>query len=558
MKNDVFIYYPISVIYLGISFQAYAFAFAFNLRSFFYNAMTLYCSTYVLYLFLVAILTYPPNPPHKSLFLQMDFLSLIFNQPIRRLLRFGWILSLILFFLFSTPCLAIWIPSGSREKVLSTAETRQETSATTDYITKKDLQEFARQMKNSWERLAGIDHSNFNDFQFPIEVDLIFRLRLGIKSNRSVLKDELLEGHIKNQQLTRVQRRTVKQPFVDSLPSSASSVRKFVDDVTNGTSRPLNAYTWPGGSSKDFLLTKSRAHSFDTLCSEMQITYANGTTEHISWFYLSHKFFGKNAITIYIYPAEHASPLCGFGKNNGDSLFLKEHGDLSQRLVRDTSDLMAINKYGWIRLEDINTGKIRPSEHLIVSTDAVETNIFGEVRKIRDNYYGLQKILELRSLWLKTEEEFENALTEFNNFGFLILSITALVSSTIVVVVTAKKANAGELAVVIVEFIVLILFLYVLTHALVVFSRGDDFIVDYEVSQETNHTYGDINVRGSFQRRDVLVGKRQGLAVMLVIAEICAIVAFIIVFANVIRLFRIRWRPKKVISPITEDKEFSD
>ena len=57
---------------------------------------------------------------------------------------------------------------------------------------------------------------------------------------------------------------------------------------------------------------------------------------------------------------------------------------------------------------------------------------FRDVQRAWSDYYGTQKWTEQRSLWLKTESEFESALAAYDNFGFLLLSITALVSSTIV------------------------------------------------------------------------------------------------------------------------------
>ena len=401
--------------------------------------------------------------------------------------RFPWLFSLTLLFLLISPGSAKWKredycdSTGTRHTPFSTVETRQMRAATNDYITREDLQEFGRQMNNSWDRLGGVDHSTFNDFEFPNEVDVVFRIHMGIKSNEPVLKDVIFNKNLRNGKLITVQMITVNQPFVDSVPPTASAVRKFADDITNRTSRPGDVYWWVGGQIMDFNLTKSRVRQVSGECSEFEIHHPDGSIERIAWFFL---VSDTDKYTVYIFPSEHGSPLCGLveDRTRGDSLFLKDHGDLSQRLIRSSSDHLSPNYPGTIHEIQMNSGKSSPSKHYVNDTKNSHNEVyFRDVQRAWSDYYGTQKWTEQRSLWLKAESEFESALAAYDNFGFLLLSITALVSSTIVAVVTVKKATIGELAVVFVELIVIILFLYVLSHALVVFSRGDDYVVDYEI-----------------------------------------------------------------------------
>ena len=206
---------------------------------------------------------------------------------------------------------------------------------------------------------------------------------------------------------------------------------------------------------------------------------------------------------------------------------------------------------GTIFQEDLNSGNpgnIAPKLHFVNSTTTGNSPYFFDIQKAWSNYYGIQNLGERRTLWLQAEEAFEQSLAAYDNFGFLLLSITALVSSTIIAIVTVKKASRGEFAVVVVKGFVVLLFLIVVTHALAVYSRGDDFVVDYEVRQRMLGYYYDdpdykIQVWGFFQFREALVGKRRKVPGMLVDAEVCAIIACIVVFGKIIRLL---WNRKKV------------
>ena len=164
-------------------------------------------------------------------------------------------------------------PTSKQHRPFSTAETGQTRAATTAYITRKDLQEFVKQMNNSWDRLDGIDYSTFNDFEFPNEVDIIFRIHMGIKLEEAVLKDALINGVLRNGKLHTIQMITVNQSFVELVPQSAVSIRTFVNDVTNGTSRPGDSYWWVGGDIDDYNLTISRVRRLSAECSESDIYY---------------------------------------------------------------------------------------------------------------------------------------------------------------------------------------------------------------------------------------------------------------------------------------------
>ena len=439
-------------------------------------------------------------------------------------------------------------PGGSDTAGQTRAETR-------NYITRKELEEFERQMNNSWDRLVedGVDMLLDNDFKFPMEADVIFRLYYGIATNKSVLEDGIFVGtrestllgvgdgdtpprDIENQRLTLYRKTKVKQPFLSHLPSSTASIREFVSAVTNRTSSMGDSYHWVDSQIGDFNYTKSRIRNIETHCRRLSIHRHNSKrVEDISWV-ISRS--GSNNFSVYIFPAEHGSPICA-----GDSLFLKDHGELSQRLARISSDHWTTTTTGTISNEDMNTGNVRP-KHFIISNSS-ESVYFFDILKAWSYYYGTQKWPDRRTNYVKAQNDAEQALVAYDNFGFLLLSITALVSSAIIAVVTLRKAPRGQLLIVLVQGIVVALFLYVLTHVLFVFLRGDDFVVDFEVQQRTVHFYQDFVVHGFFRRREAAVGKSLRIPTVLITAEVCTIITNIIVFGNIFRLF---WRRKKKVA----------
>ena len=94
--------------------------------------------------------------------------------------RFRWIFLGMSFFLLASLGNAAWNTEyyccsyGTRHEPRSSAETRQSRAATTEFITRKDLQEFQKQIDNFWECMGVIDHSTFHDLEFPNELDIVF------------------------------------------------------------------------------------------------------------------------------------------------------------------------------------------------------------------------------------------------------------------------------------------------------------------------------------------------------------------------------------------------
>ena len=400
------------------------------------------------------------------------------------------------------------------------------------FITTSDLKEFEKQINNSRDRFGGIYTSKESHLTFPDEVDLIFRMYYGLNTSEQVLKDSLLHGAIYNPIVRIDQKTSINQPFVNSLPSTVSSVQRFVNLVTNGTSKPGDVYFWSSGNIYDFNLTASRVRKIIAFCHEMSVDFSGHRTENITWFFYTSLL--EESYRVFVFPSEHGSPLC----YKGDSLIGRGHGAYSQPLLRVRSTHSEQSYLGPVSEQDLNPGNIRP--RIFSFTANNRSSPF--LRKLLKSYSGNYGLLAMegtaQSMLVGAESAFEQELAMYNNVSFLILSLTGLVSSTILVVLTAKGASYREIILVIVEALVVVVFLFVVTYSLVVFTRADDYVVDYRVSQSTVHHFeGNITVRGSLQRLDAAVGKRFSLPKVLITTVVLANISTLVALGNIVRLF---------------------
>ena len=267
----------------------------------------------------------------------------------------------------------------------------------------------------------------------------------------------------------------------------------------------------------------------------MSVYFPGQQTDNITWLFYHSK--PEESYRVFVFPSEHGSPLC----EKGDSLLLRGHGENSQRILRTSSDHSPVTKIGPISEKDFNPGNIRPRIFSFTTNNTMinRTNPFlFELLKLEGSKYGLLLGGMTRNMLIRAESEFEQELAMYNNVSFLILSLTGLVSSTVLVVVTTERLSKRELVIVIVEGLIVVLFLVVVTHSLIVFTRADDYVVDYYVSQKTVQYFeeGNITVIGSFKRREVTVGKRNGLPLVLITTEILAFASTVVVIGNIVRL----------------------
>ena len=92
---------------------------------------------------------------------------------------------------------------------------------------------------------------------------------------------------------------------------------------------------------------------------------------------------------------------------------------------------MAYNK-------DMNTGKVLPKIHFNAFNNTENYIYYSKIQKAWSFYHGFQKWPDRRTNYVKARDDAEQAMAAYDNSGFLLLSITALVSSGIIAIVTSR------------------------------------------------------------------------------------------------------------------------
>ena len=403
----------------------------------------------------------------------------------------------------------------------------------TKYISTGLLQEF--------KKLIGIHHEDFpvtccvND-TFAKEVDVVFRHFMGINSSEPLL------GISHETIISIAEKVQVNQPFIVRTPTTAHSIQNFLAKLSNGTSKFFYEYRWIGGSIINETIGNTFQSYLTSICRKMDIHYSDGRKETISWEIIS----TRDGFLLIIFPSEHASPLCG-----GDSLFFKDHPLLSQKLLFMDKTRPTRAWYSFflkfltvldenIDEKDINSGRSSP---LIMHITA-SSPYYSEFKEFNNMGRFLIRPYSSGEQRLQATKEFEHSLAAYNNFGFVLLSIASLASSTIVVIATKNGSRQIELAIAAVEAIAVSFFLIVITYVLVVFVRADDIFVMKNVSRRirltTLHTHGRIDVSALHRKLAISVTKSLNWPWMLVLAEICAVFAMMAVLFNLVRLFQKR------------------
>ena len=209
-------------------------------------------------------------------------------------------------------------------------------------------------MNNSRDRLRRKNDKKASDLTVPIEVDLNVCMYYGFNASAPVLRDGLLNGGIYNALMSSIQKTSINQPFVESLLSTVSSVRRFVQDGTNGTSKVGDTYTWSSSIMFDFNLTTSRVRAVVSFCYEMLVFFPDQRTDRITWIVYHSEIEGS--YRLFVFASEYGSPLC----YKGDSLVLRGPGDNSQRIIRTSSYHLPLTIVGPISKKDCNLGNIKP------------------------------------------------------------------------------------------------------------------------------------------------------------------------------------------------------
>ena len=371
----------------------------------------------------------------------------------------------------------------------------------------------------------------FTGKTFPREVDVVFRIFMGINSSDPLLRTSKPFGGFVTDRIQ------VNQPFIAQPPATAHSIQTLLERLSDGTSKFLFYYEWIGGEIVDSSHDNSFQSKLSTKCSTMGIRFSDGRSNEISWEIIS----TLDGFMLIIFPLQHASYLCG-----GDSLFFNDSSQMSQRLVftdlNDSQTGSSLKRartalYENIDEKDINSGSSAPRiVHITTSSP-----YFRDIKEVVSEG-DLREYTSMHLLLSKAKEEFEYSLASYNNFGFALLNIASLASSTIVAIATTRGSRRVESAIVVVEAVVVSFFLIVLTYVLLVFLRADSLFIirniDGSSQHNTTHNHGKFEVSASYRERRIIVRKNLNWPVELVLAEICAVISMIVVLFNLVRLFR--------------------
>ena len=341
------------------------------------------------------------------------------------------------------------------------------------------LRMFNKILRDSYDH---IHHTQFlasidTDYTFAEEVDLMFRIFNDINSSKPVLNSSNPLSRTSNHLVDLYTNVQVNQPFIESSSIAANSVRSFISLLKNRTYETTKHdnyddnyhYEWMGGHVRDLSHNSRLLIGLFSKCNEMEFQ-SKGKRKHIVWEILLN---GYEHYSISFIPMAHSSVLCG-----GDSEFFKVHPQRSQKIVETStlSQFKDIKWFGKIDEKDMNPGPSGEPNPRIVHINE-SSPYFQEMSNLVRFYYVDRYTHLANTMWHSPKKQFEQYLATYNNFGFLLLSIMTLASSTIVAVVTVKGVGTRELLVVVVEAVVVLLFFIVITYVLVIFEIFDDFTV---------------------------------------------------------------------------------
>lgn len=370
------------------------------------------------------------------------------------------------------------------------------------------------------------------------QADIAYRAFKKDNRTSNVLTPQAYNGRYVNSFVSVLVASQVNDAFVSSVNNNASRIRDVVNDIANNTATPGDTHTWVGGQVDVFLIGNARVHTATTSCSLLIIF--NKALEVVAvprWMYLRGADpFSSNLL---IMGPEHAPTSC-----TGSGVVFIDHGQTNQRL--------------WLSATTGSNGKRATSPGVVNDTLLNRGNsaiplpeeTLKRMDRLKDGDLGAPPGGDLTRAFASVEAEFARGLEQYNNVGFVILSVAAMLSSTAIASVSLG-ADWERIAVVAVEATVVYSFLAIVTHACVVFLRAESFLVDIRSTGVGNFTTEDgLIVHMFHQKVTTGVGSRTTTPVLLVVTEVFAAISAAIVTLTVIASFRHlgkRWREQKDI-----------
>lgn len=375
--------------------------------------------------------------------------------------------------------------------------------------------------------------------KFREEADIIFRASRNISSATPVLEEQPIGMHYLNKVAQFTTRAQITDAFVSKVQQNATLARSIVRRLSNFSASVGDAFVWVGGEASVFLLGRSKVFTVVQSCSSLRVFDESGEPRDNFHFLFvrSHPPFRSHVLTM---RGKHAPVACG-----GSGLVFDDHTENSQRLwrVASNSNMRPLESVGVINPGDLNSG----NGILALSDEQLQA-----LRRQQDETAGVMSVPggALSTGLGAVQREYERGLEQYNNMGFLILSVSAILSSTAVASL-ASGALRERLIIVMVESAVVYSFLAILSHSCLVFTRRNTFVVDSSTVVRGNYTYHGAVVESMMRINFTAVGQREGLPNLLLVTWGCVLLASFIVTVTGANLFRQIRAKRKEATPKT-------
>ena len=292
-----------------------------------------------------------------------------------------------------------------------------------------------------------------------------------------------------------------------------------------------------------FTVGSSTVHAIGMSCNVMLFYDQQGKLRTVPRYSFVRSYPPYQSKIIRMLPT-HSTTLC-----EGDGAIFAEHERASQRLWLSSAGTKAktATSAGDIITENLNDGNavLNPAQEVIEALEKLEDVVDAAPAN------SLSRALD------EAEKEFNRGLEAYNNVAFLILSVAAVLSSTAVASISIGS-DCDRVAIVMVEAAVIYSFLAIVTHACVVFLRDDTFLIDARDVGVGNFTSSAGIVEVYSETIFLAVGGRTRAPKFLIVTEVFAAIAAVVVSLSVIQ--SVRWvrrsgRRELVADDVMRDEE---
>lgn len=407
---------------------------------------------------------------------------------------------------------------------------QHEVEPTASYLFASEFKRFSEEVRDSLERLNDCAAQEFRyNPTFNLQSETIFKAMLNLDDTEDRLVPQAINDTYQNNRERFFIQDSITNPFLEKVPSNALILKNIVNEVSNGTAQRGDIFEWVGGKAIVFESSNSLVYAIANTCYKYKVRSANGSIVLDDMVAFVRQRPPAQSLLFRITPSS-GPVLCG-----GSGLVFREHGDLSQRVWFNhlTSDRREI------------VGPISPADLGQSSLVSLSDEQLKELNRLDDGDAGVSGFGNILTRFDDTGEEYELTLKSYNNVGFLILSVAAVLASTAVALLTPSDAKWDEGVVIAVEGVVVYCFLAILSHICVVYLRQETFLIDSQDVIYSRYTYNDLILEAESRILFTAVGERTQFPVQLILAEIFVVIAAVVVTTTIIRL-AVNVRNKKI------------